>query len=69
MNRAVEFIVRPYIEAACRECGHKVQPRSDGMFEISPHLRERHGFNDGPIKFTQVSEVICPPMRFIEAAQ
>lgn len=69
MNRVIRFRVQPRLKATCEECKAMILPSRDGMFEVSPHLREMHGFTDADIEFVIVSEVICPPMVFMEARQ
>ena len=66
--KVVGIQVRPNIAAHC-ECGEKIEPNAQRLFEISPHLRSAHGFSDAEIKFTTVSESICPRSIYVEAAQ
>ena len=54
--------------AECLACGEKIPARSDGMFQVSPHLRDFHGLT-GEIFFETISEVICPPMLVVRASE
>lgn len=64
--RHVDFrIVRRDHKATC-ECGVEIASRPDDSYEVSPHLREVHGFGEA-ITFSKISEVICPPMIVMRA--
>jgi hypothetical protein len=68
MSAPVTFRVVKRDGVVTCECGHKITARAaNGAFEVSPHLRESHGFV-GEIDFEKVSEVICPPMITMRAS-
>lgn len=63
----VDFrIVQRDKTATCESCKALIAARGDGRYEVSPHLREKHGFV-GDIEFEQVATVICPPMIVMRA--
>ena len=62
----VKFRIVRRETATCGECKELFTPLPNGAFEVSPHLRSEHGFV-GKIEFVVTSEVICPPMIYMEA--
>lgn len=67
MTKPIEFKAERQ-KATCLECNTTFQPTPDDRFEVSPHLREAHGFK-GEVSFAITSEVICPFMQFITAKE
>lgn len=70
MPDPVEFRIG-FTHATCAACGFMVAGAKgeDGrdVWELSPHLRDAHGFSDRLPKFETVGEVICPRMTIVRA--
>ena len=70
VSRSVEFlIIDRDATATCEACKVVIKRSADGQYEVSPHLREAHGFGEGEIQFEKTADMICPPMVIIEARQ
>lgn len=65
---SITFTVRRDI-ATCEACKATFKPKSNGQFEVSPHLRNSHGFTEADINFKVTAEVICPPFMEMVASQ
>lgn len=55
-------------KCTCLACDETFMVDDHNRFEVSPHLREKHGFV-GEIRFICTSQVICPRMEFVTASE